>query len=163
MQPFYAYVYPVEGGVGGPVDPGFGRPGIGSPGGPGGPGGGLGTWGPGSPIHGQLPSPGGPGPGSGQPPGINYPQFPSHLPSPGGPGHQPPHDPNWTQAYVPGQGWTWVYVGPVPGYGLPGGPPPRPDNTLPGSQPGIDHTLPGQPPAPARPGQPLPPTAQPKK
>jgi hypothetical protein len=56
---------------------------------------------------------------------------------------------------LPGQG-----SGAHPDQGLPGGPPPRPDQGLPGSQPKPDQGLPGQ---PGRPDQGLPPTAQPKK
>lgn len=143
-----------------------------------------GVWPPPVPSHPIVIAPPGTPPGTIWPP-VNPPRPDNTLPGSGArpdntlPGSQPgidntlpgsmprpdntlPSGKFWVVVGIPGYGWKYVCVDPslTPDNSLPGGSGGRPDNTLPGSQPGIDNTLPGQ---PARPDNTLPPTATPRR
>jgi len=122
---------------------------------------------PGGPPVGIWPSPGhpahpiAPGGSPGRPshpifwppyPDNSLPPYPAHPIAPGGPGTSPqpptpgypvqlpsftPEDGGWVWSFIPGYGWGWSWI-PNPN-------PARPDNSLPGPQPGIDNTLPTPP------------------
>jgi hypothetical protein len=65
----------------------------------------------------------------GVPPQPKPPGFASQLPS------FDPSNGGWVYGFIPGYGWGWSW--------MPNPNPARPDNSLPGSQPGVDNTLPG--------------------
>lgn len=142
----------------------------------------------GSPSHPIAPG--------GQPPGFYPPFFPTHPIAPGGGGGSPSHPiapggggnypdqglpsggspgidnslpiglppDGFILVYSPAYGWLFIPAGgPRPDQSLPGRQPGsggKPDQSLPGSQPGVDNTLPPDQP---RPDQGLPPHAQPKR
>jgi hypothetical protein len=137
-------------------------------------------------FPGSPPSGGGSPPIAGwpQPPGFYPPGFPTHPIAPGGgapvypdqglpvggsPGIdnslpvQFPRD-GFILVYSPSYGWIFIPAGgPRPDQSLPGRQPGsggKPDQSLPGTQPGVDNSLPGDQP---RPDQGLPPHAQPKR
>jgi len=150
-----------------PVDPGYGLPSRPTvwPKPP------VGIWPPPHPVYPSLPiyptdgidnSP----PGQPEKPG-GTPGTPGHLPALP-PGSVWPPLPPIIQgkilafAWLVGIGYRWVVIDPSlkPGFPLPGEKPGHPDNTLPGSQPGVDNSLPG---SGGRPDNSLPPAAQPKR